>query len=251
MKHTDSRWIADSTLKASYLKPEKPQRRGFKLYSRSDDEASAADSLKRLDSLRIADSIRVADSILVARYQKADVKIENEKKAVNAAAAVAPPPSAPVTPATDATPKYVDNLSARTITIAPDNPFAGEIDSLQAVIDQVNDSLHDADYYFKKMKLFPTSERQRYISYLLTNNFKDSTQILVYLTRLFDMYKIKQNLLIAIRNSQDVNTKSFISYHLEEHLRKMGELSDLLLSFTPNVPFVPERNTAATGIHVK
>ena len=243
IKRADTRYIADSTLKASYLKSAKKKK--FHLYSREQTEQQTIDSVKILDSIRVADSTRIADSIVIARYQNAEVKITGEREAAKAAAAA---PEPVVEPIRSTTPAYSDNLSARTITIAPDNPYAREIDSLQARIDFVNDSLHDNDRYFKKMKVFPTSEKQRYISYLLENNRKDSSQVLSYLTTLFDLYKIKQNLLIAIRNAQDANTKSFISYHLEVHLQKMGELSELLLAYTPTVPFQPEHRAKAENV---
>ncbi len=239
IKHADTRYIADSTLKAGYLKSDKKKK--FRLYSREQTKQQTVDSMKILDSIRVADSTRIADSIVIARYRNADMKITDEREAAKAAAAL---PGPVVEPIRSTVPAYSDNLSARTITIAPDNPYAREIDSLQARINVVNDSLHDNDRYFKKMKAFPTSEKQRYISYLLKNNRKDSLQVLSYLTKLFELYKIKQNLLIAIRNAQDANTKSFISYHLEVHLRKIGELSELLLAYTPNVPFAPQRNAA-------
>ena len=51
IKRNDSRWIADSTLKASYLKSGK--KGSFHLYSREQTERQAIDSMKALDSIRI------------------------------------------------------------------------------------------------------------------------------------------------------------------------------------------------------
>ena len=246
LKRIDSRRIADSTLIAGYLKPDKKGGIHIRLYSRSQVEQKTIDSLKVIDSLRIVDSIRVADSIVIARYQQAETTISNEK----AANPVVPTdsvfmPESMKQPSN--TPTYVDNLSARTIVIDPDNRFADQIDSLQSVIDLKNDALHDNDRHLKKMKVFPVSEKERYINFLLKNKIKDSTMVLAYCTSLYEIYKLKQQLLIAIRNSQDGNTKSFISYHLEEHLRKMGELSELLLSLTPTVPFYPEHKAVQSS----
>ena len=245
LKHTDERWISDSTLRASYLKPEKKKTSRFRLYSRDRDEEHTTDSLQQLDSIRVADSIRIADSLLVARYQKADVKLIDRQKAARIEAENNQQIVGPIRPSSSSRPAYNDNLSARSITIAPDNPFAGRIDSLQAVIDHVNDSIHDNDRYFKKMKIVPVSEKKRYIDYLLKNHFKDSAQVLTYCNNVYNLYNLKNELLVAIRNSQDVNTKSFISYHIEEHRRKTGEMSELLLSLTPTVPFQPEHRAAA------
>ena len=246
LRHTDSRWISDSIVKARYFASDAKKHTGIRLYSRSQIEKKTVDSTRIIDSLRVADSIRIADSVTISRYRTADGTLNDEKKAGAAAAAAAtvPSPPEPSGPSV-AAPKYSENLSARFITIAPDNPYAPTIDSLQAVIDHLSDSLHDGDPYFRKMKVFPVSEKQRYIAFLLENRLKDSAQVLAYCTSVFELYKIKQSLLVAIRNSQDVNTKSFISGHIDEHMRKMGELSELLLTLTPKVPFAPVRNATA------
>lgn len=240
LKRTDSRWKADSTINTRYFKSDTKKRTGLRLYSRSKVEQATNDSLRILDSLYTADSISTADSLIIARYQKIDVEMGNEKKTAEAAIKNQPTPQ-PVEPISASAPQYNENLAERTISIDPNNSYASAIDSFQIAIDLLNDSIHDNDIYLKKMKPFPVSEKQRYISFLLRNNMKTSAQLLSYCDAVFELYKVKQQLLIAIRNSQDSNTKSFISYHLEEHRKKMGELSELILSLTPAVPFYPER----------
>lgn len=242
LKRTDSRWKADSTIKTRYFKSKPKKRTGFRLYSRSKVEQATSDSLRILDSLYTADSISTADSLIIARYQKIDIEMSNEKKAAEAAAQNQPTPE-PVESIPASAPQYNENLSERTISIDPNNSYASKIDSLQIAIDHLNDSIHDNDIYLKKMKPFPVSEKQRYISFLLKNKMKTPAQLRTYCDAAFELYKVKRQLLVAIRNSQDNNTKSFISYHLKEHRKKMGNLSELILSLTPAVPFYPKRTT--------
>ncbi len=213
-----------------------------KWYSRALQEKWVVDSLKRIDSVRVADSARVADSLTVARYEESDsvlakekIREEAEKKAT------------PVTPVVLDTgvipiPGQVDNVSGRAIVIDPANPYAAAIDSLQKKIESLNNALHDSDSRLKEMKSFPVSEKKRYLFFLLQNKMKDTSAVVAYCNSLFEIYKIKHDLLLAIKASQDPNTKSFIQYHIEEHKRKMADLSNFVLALTPKVPFLPQRD---------
>jgi hypothetical protein len=207
-------------------------------YSRARLDKWVADSLKRIDTLRIADSVRKADSLTVMRYQQSDILVVKEKQRE-----AEERKNAPVMPDTEVIPipGMVDNTSGRTIVIDPKNPFAKTIDSLQKVIDSINTRVHDNDSRFKEMKSFPISEKTRYMVFLLKNKLKDTTSIVAYCNTLFEMYKTKHDLLLAIKNSQDPNTKNFIQHHIEEHKQKMSVLSNFILAMTPKVPFLPQR----------
>jgi hypothetical protein len=216
-----------------------------KLYSRARLEKWIADSLQRIDSIhtarRVADSSRVADSLAVVRYGESDSMLAAERRQEEKEAAeiqflgkvgdtVSIQISAPI-----------DDISGRTIAIDPKNPYVNAIDSLQKVVDAINGSIHDNDGRFKEMKAFPISEKKRYIDFLLKNKMKDTAAVLTYCNSLAAMYKVKYELLVAIKNSQDANTKKFMQYHIEKHQRKMAELNNFILSMTPKVPFYPQR----------
>jgi hypothetical protein len=64
----------------------------------------------------------------------------------------------------------------------------------------------------------------------------------MYCNNLYEIYKVKQDMLFAIKNSQDPNTKTFIQSHIDEHRRKMADLSNFILAMTPKVPFLPQRD---------
>jgi hypothetical protein len=211
-----------------------------RLYSRALREKWVADSLKRIDSVRIADSLHVADSLTVARYEKSDNLLAEEKRQELAEIKVIPKICDTGTIQISAP---IDNMSGRTIVVDPKNPYAKAIDSLQKTIDSLNNALHDNDVRFKDMKSFPISEKKRYISFLLTNKMKDTTAILAYCNSLANIYKVKHELLLAIKNSQDMNTKSFLQHHIEEHKGKMTDLNNYILALTPKLPYFPERGT--------
>jgi hypothetical protein len=208
-----------------------------KMYSRALREKWVADSLRRIDSVRITDSMHIADSLTVARYGQSDSIIAVERKQ----AAETPPP--PVMPDTGVIPipGEVDNLSGRTILIDPSNPYARLIDSLQKSIDSLNSALHDGDSRFKDMKGNSISERQRYIQFLLRNKMKDTSAVLSYCNGLFEIFKIREKLLFAIKNSQDPNTKFFIQRHIEKHKQKMADLNNFILALTPKLGSMPEK----------
>ncbi len=209
-----------------------------KFYSRARQLKWVADSLKRIDTLRIADSVHKADSLTVVRYERSDSMLVKEKRRE-----AEERKNAPVMPDTEiiAIPREVDNVSGRTIVIDPKNPYAKAIDSLQKVIDSLNNFVHDNDSRFKEMKTFPVSEKKRYILFLLHNKLKDTSALVTYCNNVFEIYKVKQDLLLAIKNSQDPDTKNFIQNHIEEHRKKMAELSNFMLALTPKVPFLPQR----------
>ncbi len=71
---------------------------------------------------------------------------------------------------------------------------------------------------------------------------KDTSAVLACCNSLYELYTIKHELLLAIQKSQHGNTRGFIQYHVEEHKRRMSELSRYLLALTPEVPFYPERS---------
>ena len=135
----------------------------------------------------------------------------------------------------------MDNLSGRTILIDPSNPYARLIDSLQKSIDSLNSALHDGDSRFKEMKGNSISERQRYIQFLLRNKMKDTSAVLSYCNGLFEIFKIREKLLFAIKNSQDPNTKFFIQRHIEKHKQKMADLNNFILALTPKLGSMPEK----------
>jgi hypothetical protein len=212
----------------------------MRLYSRGAEEKRVTDSLKVIDSLRSADSTRIADSCVIARYRGADVDLvkERKRKAEETAknAPITPDPNDRILSSDD------DIISARTVIIDPENPHGKTVDSLQHKVDSLNDALHDSDMRYKNMKAFPISEKKRYLIYLLQNKMKDTSEIVYYCNRLTELYKLKYELLLAIRDSQNANTKVFITSHIEEHMMKMAELSRFYCAMTPAVPFYPERN---------
>jgi hypothetical protein len=208
------------------------------------DSLRIADSLRVIDSLRIADSIRIADSCMIARYRVADKirTIEKAKKAEEKRKNEELKRTIALTEDTSAaiTSSAVDNISARTVVIGSNSPYVKEIDSLQSKIDSLSDYLYDGDSRFKTMRTFAVSEKMRYMLYLLKNKMKDTSEIVSCCNKLFELYALKYDLLLAIKKSQDDNTKIFIQAHIEEHRRKMAELGDFLVSLTPEVPFHPE-----------
>jgi hypothetical protein len=208
-------------------------------YSRARQEKWGTDSLKRIDTLRIADSVHKADSLTVIRYEQPEslVIIEKKRDAEERK-------NAPIMPDTEVIPipGMIDNTSGRAIVIDPKNPYARTIDSLQKVIDSINNYVHDNDSRFKEMKSFPISEKKRYMMFLLQNKLKDTVAIVTYCNMLFEVYKAKHCMLLAIKNSQDQNTKNFIQHHIEEHRQKMADLNNFILAMTPKVPFLPQRD---------
>jgi hypothetical protein len=217
----------------------------LKLYSRALQEKRIADSLHRVDSVRVArraaDSSRVADSLTVVRYGESDsiLALEKRNEAKEATETQFIPQTGDAGVIQISAP--IDNISGRTIEIDPGNPYAKTIDSLQKVIDRLNSSVHDNDSRFKEMKNFPISEKKRYMLFLLQNKMKDTASILACCNGLAEVYKVKYELLVAIKNSQDAKTKSFIQYHIDEHKKKMAELSNFMLAMTPKLPFYPQR----------
>lgn len=211
-----------------------------------DDSLKIADSLRVADSIRIADSTRIADSCMIVRYHVSDKirikekrqKTEEKRRAeeLKKTILLTEDTSGPIVPGA------VDNISARTIVINPDNPYAKEIDSLQLKIDSLNNCIYESDSRFRDMKTFALSEKKRYMLFLLDNKIKDTSAILTCCNKLFEVYTLRYDLMLAIRKSQDDNTKSFIQFHIEEHQRKMVELSNFLISLSPEVPFYPGRN---------
>jgi hypothetical protein len=91
------------------------------------------------------------------------------------------------------------------------------------------------------MKTYPVSEKKRYLLFLLENHYKDSAAVLTYCNQLYQLYNCKLDLLITIRNSQNNNSKSFMAPHIEEQKRRMAELSDFIVVFSPKVPFSLQR----------
>ncbi len=209
------------------------------LYSRTLAEKWVADSLKRIDSLRVADSVRVADSMLIARYAVADTAVKNEnarnEKEMEKYKRVDVDSSQIILP------DEVDDFSARTIEIDDSNPYAQVVDSLQNRIDSINTALHDADQWYSKMKAYPVSEKKRYLLFLIQNHYKDSSAVLAYCNELYQMYGCKLDLLIAIRNSQTNNSKSFMAAPIEVQRQRIAELSNFLVALSPKVPFSVEK----------
>jgi hypothetical protein len=211
----------------------------IRLYSRDLAEKWVADSLKRIDSLRVADSLRVVDSLFVARYEVADTAVKNDNARKEKEMEVYK--RVDVDSSKIILPDDVDNISARTIEIDQSNPYSRTIDSIQSRIDSVNVRLHDDDKWFVKMKTYPVSEKKRYLLFLLENHYKDSAAVLTYCNQLYQLYNCKLDLLITIRNSQNNNSKSFMAPHIEEQKRRMAELSDFIVVFSPKVPFSLQR----------
>jgi hypothetical protein len=218
----------------------------IRLYSRALAEKWVADSLKRIDSLRVADSVKVADSIFISRYAIADTAVKNEndrnEKEMEKYKRVDVDSSKIILP------DNVDDFSARTIEIDERNPYAAIIDSLQNRIDSINTALHDADQWFSKMKTYPVSEKKRYLLFLIQNHYKDSSAVLTYCNELHQLYGCKLNLLIAIRNSQTNNSKSFMASHIEQQRQRIAELSNFLVALSPKVPFNVEKKSGEQSL---
>jgi hypothetical protein len=209
------------------------------------DSLKIADSLRVIDSIRFVDSMHIADSCMMARYRESDkIRVTEKIRRADSLKAAEMYKNTSVTEDINAPilPGESDNITARTIVIDPQNPYAKEIDSLQFKIDNLNNAIYDGDSRFKNMKTFAFPEKKRYMLFLLQNKMKDTTAILTCCNQLLDLYMLKYELLLTIRKSQDANTKSFIQFHIEEHQKKMGEVSNFLRSLTPDVPFSPERN---------
>jgi hypothetical protein len=215
------------------------------LYSRALAEKHVTDSIRAIDSARVADSLRIAthiaDSLMIARYRIAekDLKIEKikEQKELEAFKPVVIDSSEQIIQ------DDVDNISARTVVIDQNNKYSAEIDSLQRRTDSIQNSVYDQDPLFKKMKSFPVSEKKRYMIYLMQNNLKDTTAILSCCNLLYLAYSSKIDLLIAIRNSQVNNTKSFMTSQIEVVKQRMSELSNFIVALSPKVPYLPQRQT--------
>ena len=208
-------------------------------FSREEKQKRMADSLRIVDSLHVVDSVRIADSIMISRYQKADsvrVKEREEKRIADerlaAATAVAPSPEKIEYESDD------DIVSARTIAVDSTTPYARLIDSLETEHDHINNQIHDYDEHFKTMKIFPVSEKKRYIEFLLRNKLKDTVEIAAYCSDIEKLYKIRFELLCAIQNSQEGNARIFLQSHIERHKRKMAELTELLLIYSSDVPYL-------------
>jgi hypothetical protein len=214
----------------------------IRLYSRAFAEKWVADSLARIDSLRVADSVKVADSLFVSRYAVADTAVKNEnarnEKEMEKYKRVDIDSSQIIVP------DEVDDFSARTIEIDELNPYAKVVDSLQNRIDSINTALHDTDPWFSKMKTYPVSEKKRYLQFLIHNHYKDSSDALTYCNELYQLYGCKLDMLIAIRNSQTNNSKSFMASPIELQRQRIAELSNFLIALSPKVPFSVEKQSS-------
>jgi hypothetical protein len=91
------------------------------------------------------------------------------------------------------------------------------------------------------MKTYPVSEKKRYLLFLIQNHYKDSSAVLTYCNQLYQMYECKLNLLVAIRNSQTNNSKSFMAAPIEVQRQRIAELSNFLVALSPKVPFSVEK----------
>lgn len=211
------------------------------LYSRALAEKWVADSLKRIDSLQVADSVKVADSMFISRYAVADTVVKNENARTDKE--MEKYKRVDVDSSQVILPEDVDDFSARTIEIDERNPYAAVIDSLQNRVDSINAALHDADQWYSKMKTYPVSEKKRYLLFLIQNRYKDSSAVLTYCNELYQMYECKLSLLVAIRNSQTNNSKSFMASPIEQQRQRIAELSNFLVALSPKVPFSLEKKS--------
>lgn len=202
----------------------------IRLYSRDLAEKWVADSLRHIDSLRVADSVKIADSMVVSRYATADITVKNENARIEKE--MEKYKRVEIDSSQIILPDEVDDISARTIEIDDSNPYAKQIDSLQISIDSINNSMHDKDKWYVNMKTFPVSEKKRYLCFLMQNHYKDSSAVLTYCNQLYQLYNCKLNMLVAIRNSQNNNSKSFMMYHIEEQKKRIAELSDFLVALS-------------------
>ncbi|MDP4103304.1 MAG: hypothetical protein Q8935_00005 [Bacillota bacterium] len=196
------------------------------------DSLRVVDSIKAIDSVRIADSLHIADSLMIIRYRIADAELikEREQKKKEEETAMYTPlevDSSELIPE-----DTLDNISARTIVINENTPYAREIDSLQKKVDSLNNGIHDNDLWFKKMKKFPISEKKRYMIYLLNNHYKDTVQILTCCNQLYQMYSTRISLLNTIRKSQSDNTKSFMINHIESINQQLVILSNFIVALS-------------------
>lgn len=218
----------------------------IRLYSRTLAEKWVADSLKRIDSLRVADSVKVADSMFVSRYAVADTVVKNEN--VRNEKEMEKYKRVEVDSSQIIVPDEVDDFSAREIKIDEGNPYAKVVDSLQNRIDSINTALHDADLWYSRMKTYPVSEKKRYLLFLIQNHYKDSSAVLTYCNDLYQLYGCKLDLLIAIRNSQTNNSKSFMAAPIEQQRQRIAELSNFLVALSPKVPFSVEKKSGKQGM---
>ena len=210
-----------------------------KIYSREEQQQHIADSLRIVDSLRVADSIHVADSLMIARYQNADKVIKNERQQQQDSIVSEMFVFDATVPVNEQADEEGDAVSARSIKISPDNPQAKKIDSLQAEFDRKNALLHDGDSHFRNMKTYATSEKKRYMRFLLQHKMKDTAQIAEYCSGLADLYRTQIAIFEALQESQDGNTKSFVRRHRQLYETRMEELSEFIVALTPEVPFRP------------
>ena len=218
----------------------------IRLYSRALREKYVADSLRAIDSVRIADSLRIAkhieDSLTVARYQAADKAVKEDKIKKEKELEIYKPVDI------DSTERSIeedmDNVSARTIVIDENSEYAGQIDSIQKVTDSINNRIY-SDSWFKNMKMFPLSEKKRYMNYLMQNKFKDTTAILKCCNQLYQIYSNRMKLYATIRNSQDTNTKSFMTNHIELLKEQTAELSNYIVVLSRDVPAIIQHQNAS------
>lgn len=212
------------------------------------DSLRIVDSLRAIDSLRIADSLHIADSLMILRYKMFDAETVKEHARMKKEKETAIYKPLEIDSSELIPEDTLDNISGRKIVIDENTPNAREIDSLQKMVDSLNNSIHDKDSWFKNMKKFPISEKKRYMVYLIDNRFKDTAQILNCCNQLYQMYSTRISLLSAIRKSQSGNTKSFISGHIEMIKQQLVELSDFIVALSAETPLIHSQRRNGVGL---
>jgi hypothetical protein len=192
------------------------------------------DSLRVIDSIRIVDSTKVADSLFVARYASSDRSHRRRVKKETLQAKAEDSARKAFVPMGNS---ESDIFSARSIVIPEGHENAGKIDSLQGVIDSISVELYQKDTLYHKMIKYPLSEKKRYFTFLLQNRIKDTSQVFSWCESMHTMLCLEQaKMFLIVKTQQDENAKSFLMLHLKRTQLKMGELSGLMVSFSPKAP---------------
>lgn len=205
-----------------------------KLNTLQQREQIQADSLRIADSIRVADSVRTADSLLQARYEMGDMQLQEREK--GEISIIESRIQVDMDTVTDTYASDNNALASREIVIEQDNPYAREIDSLQAKIDSLDDLIYARDKKYASMKEYSLVDKKAYIRFLLKNHMKDTAQVLSCCERLYEILNLEHQKLVYILKTQKGNTRGLVNLHIKKVRAEMGDIGCFMLSFRPEVP---------------
>ena len=118
-----------------------------------------------------------------------------------------------------------DSHTKREITITNDSILT-EIENIQNKIDALNNY---KDEYFLEMQELNSSDKKRYISFLLENHLKDTTDCINFCHRIHQILTFEYEKLYIMAQAQTGNTKSFLNQHMKSKYREMGMINNIIL----------------------